>query len=131
MFDQITKLFCNQKAIEEQEAVSLLKQKLARSKSSIARKAPVNAENNDTASGAALSYWTERASEGTAFSAPEPHILQSLSQSETVLQPGSAEKFQVCRMHPLDELSSRRERNATAFSVSRFLQKKGIKKASA
>jgi len=59
-------------------------------------------------------YWKDRtqAASVSRFTQDMPQIREAMSTSENLLQPGSAEIFDLIRQHPVDELKARREREA-------------------
>jgi|GEM_PF-3230074 len=59
-------------------------------------------------------YWKDRAQAASVsrFTQDTPQLREAMSTSENLLQPGSAEIFDLIRQHPVDELKARREREA-------------------
>ena len=135
MFEQLTKFFHGNGKAEVDSEVALLKQKFSRVKTHDSGSHNVmgesDIEHSSTSTAEALQYWNETSEEGRTLHAPEPHVMQSLRHSATVLQPGATESFQLLRQHPLDELDARRARKSDAFSAARFLRSSKLKRTSA
>jgi len=77
-------------------------------------------------------YWKDRAQSTSVsrFNQDSPQMREDLSTYTNLLQPGSAEVFQVIRLHPSDELKARREREAEArmSQSSSFLRKPKVQR---
>jgi hypothetical protein len=54
-----------------------------------------------------------------------------INNSKNLMQPGSAEVFQVCKLHPLDELNERRRKTEELDTTRRFFEFSKLVKNSA
>jgi hypothetical protein len=71
-----------------------------------------------------IQYWQNRSNPSliSHVNAQDAHVTILLNASETLMQPGSAEVFELCRQHPSDELNARRIRttqNLPPFKIFR------------
>ena len=80
-----------------------------------------------------VSHWTEctQTEVEHRFYEAEPHVVQMMNNSKNLMQPGSAEVFQACKLHPLDELNERRRKAEELDTTRRFFEFSKLVKNSA
>jgi hypothetical protein len=136
MFSELMNFFGGNEQIKEEAENEVLKRKLKRLQSSSAATGSHKALDPVIPTvdhHKLVAHWTECAQDDVEhrFYQAEPHLVQMINNSKNVLQPGSAEVFQVCKPHPLDELNARRRKAEELDTTRRFFQFSKLVKNSA
>jgi hypothetical protein len=87
----------------------------------------VDADSHAMSTKTMVEFWQDRDDPSlvSRIRGEESHMRYSMNTSETLFQPGSAETFSLCRQHPADELTARRNRTTATNLPSQFLRRSG------
>jgi hypothetical protein len=136
MFNELINFFGVKEEIKEEAENDILRRKLKRIQAN--RNISSVAKSVEPAIPAIghkrlISHWTDcsQLDIERRFYEVEPHVVQILNNSTNLMQPGSAEMFQTCRPHPLDELNERRRKAEELDATRRFFQYSKLVKSSA
>jgi hypothetical protein len=136
MFTELMNFFGSNEEIKEEAENEVLKRKLKRLQSGRTTTGSIKALDPAIPTvdhHKLVSHWTECAQSDVEhrFYETEPHVVQMMNNSKNLMQPGSAEVFQLCKPHPLDELNERRRKEEELDTTRRFFQLSKLIKNSA
>jgi hypothetical protein len=136
MFTELVNFFGGNEELKEEAENEVLKRKLKRLQSGRTNTGVLKALDPaipGVDQHKLVSHWTECAQSEVdhRFYEAEPHVVQMMNNSKNLMQPGSAEVFQTCKLHPLDELNERRRKAEELDSTRRFFEFSKLVKNSA